>query len=65
MAITIEKLTELLNHDLELEYSSAIQYINHSAVMKGAAYGDVIKELKIHANEEIMHAMPSLIKSIF
>jgi bacterioferritin len=57
MAITIEKLTELLNHDLELEYSAAIQYINHSAVMKGAAYGDVIKELKIHANEEIMHAM--------
>lgn len=57
MAITIEKLTELLNHDLELEYSAAIQYINHSAVMKGAAYGDIIKELKIHANEEITHAM--------
>jgi bacterioferritin len=57
MTITIEKLTDLLNHDLELEYSAAIQYINHSAVMKGAAYGDVIKELKIHANEEIMHAM--------
>ncbi len=57
MAITIEKLNELLNHDLELEYSAAIQYINHSAVMKGAAYGDIIKELKIHANEEIAHAM--------
>lgn len=57
MAITIEKLTELLNHDLELEYSAAIQYINHAAVMRGAAYGDIIKELKIHANEEIMHAM--------
>jgi bacterioferritin len=57
MVITIQKLTELLNHDLELEYSAAIQYINHSAVMRGAAYGDVIKELKIHANEEIMHAM--------
>ena len=25
--------------------------------MKGAAYGDIIKELKIHANEEIMHAV--------
>lgn len=25
--------------------------------MTGAAYGDVIKELKIHANEEIGHAM--------
>ena len=57
MTITVKKLNELLNHDLELEYSAAIQYINHSAVMKGAAYGDIIKELKIHANEEIAHAM--------
>jgi bacterioferritin len=57
MNITNEKLVELLNHDLELEYSAAIQYINHSAVMTGAAYGDIIKELKIHANEEIQHAM--------
>lgn len=57
MPITAEKLLELLNHDLELEYSAAIQYINHAAVMTGAAYGDIIKELKIHANEEIQHAM--------
>ena len=57
MTITNEKLIELLNHDLELEYSAAIQYINHAAVMTGAAYGDIIKELKIHANEEIQHAM--------
>ena len=57
MAVTIEKLLELLNMDLELEYSAAIQYINHAAVMTGAAYGDIIKELKIHANEEVQHAM--------
>lgn len=57
MAISQKKLVELLNKDLELEYSAAIQYINHSAVMTGAAYGDIIKELKIHANEEIQHAM--------
>jgi bacterioferritin len=57
MQVTLEKLIELLNHDLELEYSAAIQYINHAAVMTGAAYGDIIKELKIHANEEIQHAM--------
>jgi len=57
MAITTSKLIELLNRDLELEYSAAIQYINHAAVMKGAAYGDVIKEIKIHANEEIAHAV--------
>jgi bacterioferritin len=57
MAVTIEKLIDLLNMDLELEYSAAIQYINHAAVMTGAAYGDIIKELKIHANEEVQHAM--------
>jgi len=57
MDITMEKLVDLLNKDLELEYSAAIQYINHAAVMTGAAYGDIIKELKIHANEEVQHAM--------
>ncbi len=57
MAITIKQLVKLLNHDLELEYSAAIQYINHAAVMTGAAYGNIIKELKIHTNEEIQHAM--------
>ncbi|OPX18287.1 ferritin [candidate division WOR-3 bacterium 4484_100] len=57
MAITTEELTKLLNHDLELEYSAAIQYINHAAVMTGAQYGDIIKELKVHANEEIQHAL--------
>ncbi|MBW2964881.1 ferritin-like domain-containing protein [Candidatus Woesearchaeota archaeon] len=55
--ITKEKLIELLNRDLELEYSAAIQYIQHAAVMSGAMYGDVIKEIKIHANEEIGHAI--------
>ena len=57
MSISIKDLIELLNRDLELEYSAAIQYINHAAVMKGAAYGDIIKEIKIHATEEIQHAM--------
>mgnify|MGYP000005720406 CR=1 FL=1 len=57
MAVTTKKLIDLLNKDLELEYSAAIQYINHAAVMTGAAYGDIIKELKVHANEEIQHAV--------
>jgi len=57
VTVTMERLLELLNMDLELEYSAAVQYINHTAVMSGAAYGDIIKELKVHANEEIGHAM--------
>ncbi|MBL7106137.1 MAG: ferritin-like domain-containing protein [Phycisphaerae bacterium] len=56
MEITIEKLIDLLNVDLKLEYSAGIQYINHASVMSGAAYGSIIKELKIHATEEFGHA---------
>lgn len=57
MDISLERLLDLLNKDLELEYSAAIQYINHSAVMTGAMYGDIIKELKLHATQEIDHAL--------
>jgi bacterioferritin len=57
MEINQKKLVELLNHDLMLEYSAAIQYIQHAAVLTGAEYGDIIKEIKIHANEEIQHAI--------
>ena len=57
MAITIEKMVELLNLDLALEYSAGIQYIQHAAVMTGAQYGSIIKELKVHATEEFGHAM--------
>ena len=57
MAIKKEELIDLLNKDLEKEYAAAIQYIQHAAVMTGAKYGDIIKELKVHANEEIAHAL--------
>ena len=57
MSITNEELIKLLNMDLKKEYSAAIQYINHAAVMTGAEYGDVIKELKVHVTEEIQHAI--------
>ncbi|MBW2989070.1 ferritin-like domain-containing protein [Candidatus Woesearchaeota archaeon] len=57
MAIKKEKLIGLLNMDLTKEYSAAIQYIQHAAVMRGAQFGDIIKELKVHANEEIGHAL--------
>ncbi|MDG6218532.1 MAG: ferritin-like domain-containing protein [Candidatus Thermoplasmatota archaeon] len=57
MEINQKKLVEQLNRDLKLEYSAAIQYIQHAAVLTGAEYGDIIKEMKNHANEEIEHAM--------
>ncbi len=57
MAIELSKLIELLNKDLGLEYTATVQYIQHSGVLTGAEYGDITKEIKIHANEELQHAI--------
>ncbi len=57
MPISMEKMLELLNKDLESEYAAAIQYIQHAAVMTGAQYESIIKELVIHSNEEMAHAL--------
>lgn len=57
MTISKKELIELLNKDLTKEYAAAIQYIQHAAVMTGAQFGDIIKEMKVHANEEIDHAI--------
>lgn len=51
-----EELIDLLNKDLEKEYAATIQYIQHVAMIKGAAFGSIKKELAVHANEEIQHA---------
>ena len=53
----VEKFIELLKKDMEMEYSSAIQYINCAALMRGSACGEIIGELKRKANQEIEHAM--------
>lgn len=56
-AITKKKLVELLNRDLSLEYTACIQYTQHQAVLKGAMYQNIQKELIIHAQEELAHAV--------
>ncbi|MFQ5442063.1 MAG: bacterioferritin [Thermodesulfobacteriota bacterium] len=57
MAITKEKMLELLNKDLEWEYAAAVQYVQHAAVITGAKYDSIQKELLIHSQEEMMHAV--------
>ena len=57
MAIESNELLKLLNKDLSLEYTAIVQYIQHSGVITGAEYGDIVKEMKIHANEELQHAI--------
>ncbi len=55
--VTKKKLIEELNKDLEWESAAAIQYVQHAAVMTGPEYEGIIKELVIHANEEMAHAV--------
>ncbi len=57
MAIKPETLIELLNKDLSLEYMAIVQYAQHSGVLTGAEYGDITKEIKIHATQELQHAI--------
>jgi bacterioferritin len=46
----------LLNEDLESEYRSIVQYVQHTATIKGAEYLSVIEELKQHLGQELNHA---------
>jgi bacterioferritin len=55
--ISREKLIELLNKDLALEYTAMIQYTQHQGVLKGAMYQNIQKELAVHAQEELQHAL--------
>lgn len=56
MDTTLEQLLEYLNKDLEWEFAAAIQYTQHAAVLTGAKYESIQKELIIHATEEMQHA---------
>jgi len=57
MAISKEEFIAELNKDLEWEYASAIQYIQHAAVITGPEYDSISAELIIHSNEEMGHAV--------
>ena len=46
-----------LNEDLSREYQAIIQYVVFSSSLKGAEYGDIAEELKLHASEELEHAL--------
>ena len=55
--VTRQQLIELLNEDLSREYQAIIAYITYSQVIKGAQYMSIAGELKIHAGEELAHAI--------
>jgi bacterioferritin len=57
MAVTKDKILAELNKDLEWEYAAAIQYVQHASVMTGAKYESIQKELVVHSQEEMQHAL--------
>ncbi len=52
-----ESLIIELNKDLEWEYAAAIQYVQHASVITGPEYESIQKELIIHSQEEMQHAV--------
>lgn len=57
MEVTKEEFISGLNKALEWEYAAAIQYVQHASVITGAEYDAIAKELVVHSNEEMTHAV--------
>jgi bacterioferritin len=52
-----DEIIKGLNEDLAREYKAIIQYVVFSSTLKGAEYGDIAEQLKVHASEELAHAL--------
>ena len=52
-----QKIIDGLNEDLAREYQAIIQYVVFSSTLKGPEYGDIAEELRLHASEELEHAL--------
>ncbi len=52
-----QEIIDGLNEDLSREYQAIIQYVVFSSTLKGPEYGDIAEELKLHASEELEHAL--------
>lgn len=57
MPISRDEFINELNKDLAYEYAAAVQYIQHASVITGPEYDAISKELIVHSNEEMAHAL--------
>lgn len=53
----IQQLIDALNEDLAREYQAIIAYTVYSNVISGAQWMKIADELKLHAAEELQHAL--------
>jgi len=56
-AISRHEMVRLLNEDLAREFQAIIAYTVYSQTMKGAKYQHIANDLKLHAAEELNHAL--------
>ena len=56
-AAAIAELIDALNEDLAREYQAIIGYVVYSNVLTGAQWMNIAAELKLHAAEELQHAL--------
>ena len=53
----VQQLIEALNEDLAREYQAIIAYTVYSNVLSGAKWMQIANELKLHAAQELQHAL--------
>ena len=53
----VQDLINALNEDLAREYQAIISYTIYSNVLKGAQWMNIAGELKLHAAQELQHAL--------
>jgi bacterioferritin len=54
---SLKELVDALNEDLAREYQAIIAYTVYSNVLSGAQWMSIASELKLHAAQELQHAM--------
>jgi bacterioferritin len=52
----LKEFIDRLNEDLQTEYQSIVQYVQHGATIKGAEYRSIVEELSTHLGQELEHA---------
>lgn len=57
IAISRDRLAELLSEDLAREYQAIIAYVVYSQVLKGAEFMNIADQLETHAKQELAHAL--------
>jgi bacterioferritin len=50
------EFVDRLNEDLGTEFQSIVQYVQHTATIKGAEYKAIVEELGKHLGQELEHA---------